>query len=119
MPRWVSCAGHFTEHHAFLLGMMLDRIDTLTAQIDTLTARIEQAIAPFAAQVAQLDEIPGIGVTTAQEILAETGADMTRFPAPGHLVSWAKFAPKARQSAARFKAAATGKGNPWLGGTIG
>ena len=99
--------------------MMLDRIDTLTAQIDTLTARIEQAIAPFAAQVAQLDEIPGIGVTTAQEILAETGADMTRFPTPGHLVSWAKFAPKARQSAARSKAAATGKGNPWLGGTIG
>src|SRR5205823_8985056 len=87
-----------TDHHAFLLGMMLDRVDALTAQIDTLTARIEQAIAPFAAQVAQLDEIPGIGVTTAQEIIAEIGADMTRFPTPGHLVSWAKFAPKARQS---------------------
>jgi transposase len=69
--------------------------------------------------VAQLDEIPGIGITTAQEILAEIGADMTRFPTPGHLVSWAKFAPKARQSAGRSKTAATGKGNPWLGGTIG
>ena len=69
--------------------------------------------------MAQLDEIPGIGVTTAQEILAETGTDMSRFPTPGHLVSWAKFAPKARQSAGRSKAAATGKGNPWLGGTIG
>ena len=44
---------------------------------------------------------------------------MSRFPTPGHLVSWAKFAPKARQSAGRSKAAATGKGNPWLGGTIG
>ncbi len=114
-----ALTGHFTEHHAFLLAMMLDRVDQLTARIDQLTARIEDAIAPFAAQVAQLDEIPGIGVTTAQEILAETGTDMSRFPTPGHLVSWAKFAPKARQSAGRSKAAATGKGNPWLGGTIG
>src|SRR6266853_5215578 len=65
-----ALTGHFTEHHAFLLRMMLDRVDALTAQIDTLTARIEEAIAPLAAQVAQLDEIPGIGVTTAQEIIA-------------------------------------------------
>jgi transposase len=69
-----ALTGHFTEHHAFLLAMMLDRVDALTAQIDTLTARIEQAIAPHAAQVAQLDEIPGIGVTTAQEIIAESGS---------------------------------------------
>ena len=47
------------------------------------------------------------------------GSDMTRFPTPGHLVSWAKFAPKTRQSAGRSKAATTGQGNPWLGGTIG
>jgi transposase len=114
-----ALTGHFTEHHAFLLAMMLDRVDALTAQIDTLTDRIEEAIAPLAAQVAQLDEIPGVGVTTAQEIIAEIGTDMTRFPTPGHLVSWAKFAPKARQSAGRSKAATTGKGNPWLGGTIG
>jgi transposase len=114
-----ALTGHFTEHHAFLLAMMVDRVDTLTAQIDTLTTRIEKAIAPAAAQVAQLDEIPGIGITTAQEIIAETGTDMSRFPTPGHLVSWAKFAPKARQSAGRSKAAATGKGNPWPGGTIG
>jgi transposase len=114
-----ALTGHFTDHHAFLLGMMLDRTDALTAQIDALIARIEEAIAPFAAQVAQLDEIPGVGITTAQEILAETGTDMSRFPTPGHLVSWAKFAPKARQSAGRAKAAATGKGSPWLGGTIG
>ena len=44
---------------------------------------------------------------------------MSRFPTAGHLVSWAKFAPKARQSAGRAKAATTGEGNPWLGGTLG
>ena len=114
-----ALTGHFTDHHAFMLGMMLARIDALTTQIDTLTARIGQAIAPFAAQVAQLDEIPGIGITAAQDLLAEIGADMSRFPTAGHLVSWAKFAPRARQSAGRSKAATTGKGNPWLGGTLG
>jgi transposase len=44
---------------------------------------------------------------------------MSRFPTAGHLVSWAKFAPRARQSAGRSKTAATGKGNPWPGGTPG
>ena len=43
---------------------------------------------------------------------------MSRFPAPGHLVSRAKFAPRARQPAGRGTAAA-GTGNPWPGGTPG
>jgi transposase len=111
-----ALTGHFTEHHAFMLGMMLARIDALTTQINTLTTRIEQATAPLSAQIA---EIPGIGTTAAQDLIAEFGSDMSRFPTPGHLVSWAKFAPKAHQSAGRSKAASTGKGNPWLGGTLG
>jgi transposase len=114
-----ALTGHFTEHHAFVLTMMLSRIDALTDQIGQLTARIEEAIAPLAHQLAQLDEIPGIGATAAQDLLAETGADMSRFPTPAHLVSWAKFAPKARQSAGKSRPGSTGKGNPWLGGTIG
>lgn len=114
-----ALTGHFRDHHGYLLRMMLDRVDALTAQIDALTERIDEVIAPFAIQVAQLDEIPGIGKICAQEIIAEIGVDMTRFPTPGHLVSWAKFAPKARQSAGKSKPGATGKGNPWIGGTLG
>ena len=114
-----ALTGHFRDHHGYLLAMMLARIDALTAQIEELSTRIGQAIAPFAHQVTQLDEIPGIGVTGAQEIIAEIGVDMTRFPTPGHLVSWAKFAPTARQSAGKSKPGATGKGNPWLGGALG
>ena len=44
---------------------------------------------------------------------------MTVFPTAAHLVSWAKFAPIDRQSAGRAKTASTGKGNPWLAGTLG
>jgi transposase len=114
-----ALTGHFRDHHGYLLRMMPDRIDRLTAQIEALTGRIEEAIAPFAAQVAQLDEITGVGRTGAQELIAEIGVDMTRFPAAAHLVSWARYAPKARQSAGRSKPGTTGKGNPWLGATLG
>jgi transposase len=114
-----ALTGHFRDHHRYLLRMMLDRIDQLTAQVEALTTRIDEVIAPFAHQVAQLDEIPGIGRTGAQELIAEIGADMARFATAGHLVSWAKFAPRARQSAGRDKPGTTGKGNPWLAGTLG
>ena len=99
--------------------MMLDRIDALTAQIDEVTARIEEQIAPYARAVEQLDEITGVGVTSAQELIAEIGVDMSRFPTAGHLVSWAKFAPIDRSSAGKTKGGSTGKGNPWLAATLG
>jgi transposase len=114
-----ALTGHFRDHHGYLLAMMCDRIDALTAQIEALTGRIDEAIAPFAAQVAQLDEIPGVGKTGAQELIAEIGTDMARFPTAGHLVSWAKFAPRAKQSAGKAKPGSTGKGSPWIAGTLG
>ncbi len=114
-----ALTGHFRDHHGYLLRMMCDRVDALTAQIDALTTRIDEALAPFAAQVAQLDEIPGVGKTGAQEIIAEIGTDMARFPTAAHLVSWAKFVPRARQSAGKNKPGSTGKGNPWIAATLG
>jgi transposase len=114
-----ALTGQFRDHHGWLLRMMLDRIDALSAQIDQLTARIDEAIAPFARQVAQLDEIPGVGRTGAQELIAEIGVDMSRFPTAGHLVSWARYAPRARQSAGKAKPGTTGKGNPWIAGALG
>ena len=96
-----ALTGHFGDHHGFLCQMMLARIDGLTAQIGQLDARVEQAIAPFARQVTQLDEIAGVGTTSAQELIAEIGVDMSRFPTAGHLVSWAKFAPIDNSSAGK------------------
>ena len=66
--------GRFTDHHAFLLRTMLARIDGITADMDIVQDRIDEQIAPFAAAVTQLDEIPGVGVTTAQAIIAESGS---------------------------------------------
>ena len=83
-----ALAGHFGEHHAFICATMLRRIDALAADIAGLDARIEEMIAPFAQAVEEPDEITGIGVRSAQEIIAALGVDMAAFPhrrAPGVL----------------------------------
>ena len=69
--------------------------------------------------VERLDEIPGIGALNAQDILAEIGTDMSRFPTPEHLVSWAKLCPRTIQSGPVTRAGKTGKGNPYLKGALG
>jgi len=114
-----ALTGHFEDHHGFICQLMLERIDELTTKIDELSRRIDLVIAPFAHQVTQLDEVSGIGQVAAQELIAELGVDMAVFPTAAHLVSWAKFAPQARQSAGKTKSASTGQGNPWLGATLG
>jgi transposase len=114
-----ALSGFFTDHHAGILQMMLDNIDRLSGQIAALDARIEATIAPFAAQLKQLDEIPAVGVTAAQELIAEIGVDTDRFPSAAHLVSWAKFCPHVHESAGRKKNTGRDKGNPWLAGALG
>jgi transposase len=114
-----ALTGHFEDHHGFLLQSMLDHIDMLTAQVETVGDRIEDVIAPFPHHVERFDEITGVGVTAAQELIAEIGVDVTRFPDAAHLVSWAKFAPIDKNSAGRTRGGSTGKGNPWLAGTLG
>jgi transposase len=115
-----ALTGRFTEHHTFLLRRMLARIDAASADIAALDEKIEAAVAPYASLIARLDEIPGVGQTTAQVLLAEIGPDATRFPTAGHLASWAKFTPITRESAGRRKGRdTTGRGNRYLAGALG
>ena len=112
--------GHFTGHHAFLLATMLSRVDAISADIAVLDARITAEAAPFADAVARLDEIPGISLASAYVILAEIGTDMTRFPAAGHLASWARLAPGITESAGKKKGkGTTGHGNAYLAAILG
>ena len=99
---------------------MLARIDAVDVDIAALDTEIGQHMAPFADAVDRLDEIPGIGPTGAAIVIAEIGLDMTRFPTPAHLTSWAKFAPGVKSSAGKTKGnGSTGHGNRYLAGVIG
>ncbi|PYC62596.1 IS110 family transposase [Micromonospora arborensis] len=115
-----ALTGHFTDHHAFLLGKMIARIEQVEADIREVDARIEAHLAPFAPAAARLREIPGIGSAAAATIIAEIGVDMTRFPTPAHLAGWAKFAPGVKESAGRRKGnGSTGHGNRYLARVLG
>ena len=64
-----------------------------------LDKRIAVLCEPYERQIAQLDGIPGFGVRTAQDLIGEIGVDMAAFPTAGHLCSWARLAPRVRESA--------------------
>jgi transposase len=109
----------FTAGHAALLRAMLARIDQLAIAIDELTAVIERLLAPYEEQLQQAESMPGWGRRAAQDALAETGADMSKFPTGGHLVSWAGRAPLDHQSGSRAGRARRKKGNRYLGAITG
>jgi len=109
----------FTPVHALALRMKLENIDHLTRQIRELDAEIAVLCRPYERQLAQLDEVPGFGVTAAQDLIAEIGTDMSVFPTAGHLCSWARRAPRVRESAGRRTGSATGRGNPYIGAALG
>jgi transposase len=112
--------GTFDDHHRFLLARMLARVDAVDLDIAAVDTQIGDHLTPFADAVARLDGIPGIGPTAAAIIIAEIGLDMTRFPAPAHLASWAKFAPGINASAGKAKGnGSTGHGNRYLARILG
>jgi transposase len=114
-----ALTGRFTDHHRFLARVHLDLIDQHTAAIAEITARIEVVIEPFRGFRDLITTIPGIGPLTADVIVAETGADMSRFPTAGHLASWAGTCPGSNESAGRVKSTKTRPGNPYLQGALG
>ena len=109
-----ALAGRFNAHHALLCRAMLARIDQADATIDELTKRIEELLDPHEAAVTLLVGIPGVSHRTAQVILAEIGTDMSRFPTPGHLASWAGMCPGNNESAGKHRSGRTRYGSKWL-----
>jgi transposase len=106
--------GRVTEHHRFLLGLLLDQVGQLEGLIGRLEGRITEQLAPFAEAARRLMTIPGVGRTVAEVVLAELGPDLTTFPSAGHLASWAGLCPGSHESAGKSKGGLARKGNRWL-----
>ncbi|MET3946828.1 hypothetical protein ABIB49_001527 [Arthrobacter sp. UYCu512] len=97
----------------------LDQIDAQSRIIDALTGRIEEAMTPFRAAREFLATIPGVSLKVADVIIAETGADMSRFETPGRLASWTGVCPGSNESAGRIKSAHILPGNKYLKAALG
>ena len=128
------------DHHRLLIRVHLDHITLLDRQAAAVGDEIEAALDAIPAAwgadatgetgpgagrgpdpavlpaAERPGEIPGVSPALARAIIAETGLDMTRFPTPAHLASWAGLAPAARQSGARTRKPGKGHGNAYLKG---
>jgi transposase len=105
-------------HQKMILTAQLSHIEFLDQQIIELDQEIEARLHPFELELELLDSIPGIGRRTAEDILAEIGTDMHRFPSSAHLASWAGMSPGNNESAGKRKSGKTTKGNKSLRATL-
>ena len=98
-----ALTGRVRAHHRFLLAQHLAHLDSRSVdeQIAAYGREIERLTAPFDELVDLLDTIPGVARTTAELILAEVGADLSRFPTANHLASWAGLVPGNNESAGK------------------
>ncbi len=109
-----SLRGSIGPHQRFLLDQLLSHIDFLEQRITALDEEVKHRTRPFEVAISHLDQIPGVGSRAAQEILAEIGIDMSRFPTHRHLASWAKVCPGNNESGGKRRSGYAGRGNRWL-----
>jgi transposase len=109
-----ALAGHFGTHHAVACRRILAHLDFLNDTIGALTEQIDARTAAFEAVYTSLLPVPGFDRLTIDVIIAETGADMTRFPTAADLASWTGVCPGSYESAGKRRNVSTTAGNQWL-----
>lgn len=109
-----ALAGHFGSHHAVACRRILAHLDFLNDTIGALTEQIDARTAAFEAVYTSLLPVPGFDRLTIDVIIAETGADMTRFPTAADLASWTGVCPGSYESAGNRRHVSTTAGNQWL-----
>ena len=85
----MALEGKLEEHHRFQLKLQLERLEAAEKDLAVLQQRIQEKLQPYAAQLALLQEIPGVDWTLAAVIIAELGVDMKVFGNVSQLASWA------------------------------
>ncbi|MGT2844916.1 IS110 family transposase [Streptococcus hongkongensis] len=110
----LALEGDFSAHHRFMLGQSLEIYDFYTQQIEILEHRIDTYLEQYERQLNILDSIPGIDRITASVFIAEVGGDMSQFPTPGHLASWAGLCPGNNESAGKKRSTKIRHGNAYL-----
>ncbi len=110
--------GLMGKHQKMLLQSALRHLTFLDTEIARLDNEIDKRLRPQAEPIERLDALPGVNRRSAQEVLAEIGTDMSRFPTAAHLASWARMCPGNNQSAGKRKRAGAGHGNKWLASAL-
>jgi transposase len=110
----LALEGRVEEHHRFLLGLQLRRLEAAEEEIAALDARIDEKLEPYRAPHALLMQIPGVDRLVAAVLIAEIGIDMSVFLSVYHLASWAGVCPGNHESAGKQKSGRARNGNVHL-----
>jgi len=94
-----------------LLKMFLEELQLIEQQIGQLDQEMAALLSQHQEAVQRLAEIPGLGVDSAQQIIAEVGATAATFPSGKHLSSWVGACPGDDESAEVSKSHRSPKGN--------
>ena len=98
-------------HQRLLIQSLLRQLDFLANEVTSLDREIADRMVSCEEAINRIDTIPGVGRRTAEELLAEIGPDMSRFPSAAHLASWARICPGNNESAGKRKSSHIGQGN--------
>jgi transposase len=82
-----------------LLKLTLEELRVIEDHLGQLDQQMADLLAAHHDAVQRLAEIPGLGVDSAQQIIAEVGATAATFPSPKHLASWMGACPGNEESA--------------------
>src|SRR5580692_5923513 len=113
-----SLRGRVTANHRLLLKLHLDHIKAIDQTLVTVDKEVDALLEPFLAAAKRLSTMPGISDLVAEVVISEIGVDMSRFPTPGHLISWAGLCPRNDESAGKRRSTRLRKGAPWLKTTL-
>lgn len=106
--------GVVSAQQKMLLKIQIEHLEFLDKQISQLDSEISNRMQPMEDSIQRLDGIPGMDRRNAEDVLAEIGTDMNRFPTSAQLSSWAGLCPGNNESAGKRKSSHTRNGNRWL-----
>lgn len=107
----LRAATTMSELHRTVLELALERLEVIERQMATLTERIGAALHKHSDAVLRLAEVPGFGVDSAQQVIAEVGPEAATFASAGELASWVGVCPGSEESAEVSKSSRSPKGN--------
>jgi transposase len=109
-----ALTGRVQPMHREMLALQLERRQLIDTQIAKLNGMIAQAMKPHQEAVMRLAEVPGLGVDSAQQVIAEMGVQASTFPSAAELTSWVGTCPGKDESAEQNRSSRSAKGNKYL-----
>lgn len=109
-----ALTGNAQPMHREMLALQLERLQLIDTQIAKLNDMIARAMKPHQEAVMRLAEVPGLGVDSAPQIIAEVGVQASTFPSAAGLTSWVGTCPGKNESAEQNHSSRSAKGNKYL-----